>query len=104
MNMEIVRLLRTPHSERFALRRGNADVAVVDLHYMSDQRVSATLIVFEDSGVREGEIPEILTWLDELLLPDVSLGKGNLVFTVVVGKVLGAYSAEPQVPGAGKTA
>jgi len=94
MHVDIARVLRTPSSERHILRRNETDFAALDLHYLPNGTVQATLIIFEGSGVAESEIPELLTLIDEVLLPEVDLNDRNLTFTVVVGRVLGAYRAE----------
>lgn len=93
-NIEFARLLRTPSSERHLLREAGNDFAVLDLHYLQDATVQATLIVFEGSGFGEDRIPELLTHIDEVLLPEVRLDDKNLTFTVVFGRVLGSYMAE----------
>jgi hypothetical protein len=98
MTFHFTRLLRTPSSERFALRREGSDFAVLELHYLPDGTVQATLIVFEGSWVRESDVPELLCEIDEVLLPEVQLDKRNLAFTVVFGRVLGAFAAEPVEP------
>ena len=90
-----VRVVRTPSSERHLLRRDGSDFAALDLHYLSDGTVQATLILFDGSGFDEGDLPDLLTEIDELLLPEVRLDEHNLVFTVAVGRVLGAFSALP---------
>ena len=94
MNVELIRTIRTPHSERFILRRAGHDVGALDIHYLADRHVHGTLIVLEGGGIREEEIPAVLTYLDETLLPDVSLDDRRLAFTVVVGRVHGAFEAE----------
>lgn len=92
--VEFIRLLRTASSERHALRRDDVDFAVLDLHYLPDSTVQATLILFDGAGVPEAEIPALLTNIDEILLPEVRLDDKNLTFTVVIGRVLGAYEAD----------
>lgn len=91
MNLEFIRVIRTPYSERFLLRSDNQDRAALELHYLSSGRVDGTLILFQDQGIAESEIPSILSRIDEVLLPDVSVAKQNLSFTVVVGRPLGAF-------------
>ena len=91
MTYEFIRVLRTPHSERFVIRSGERDVAALDLHYLPAGRVDGTLIVFDNAGLDESHIPELLARADETLLPGVSVAEHNLSFTVVVGKVLGAF-------------
>jgi hypothetical protein len=95
MQIELVRLLRTPSSERHLLRRAGNDFAALDLHYLPNGTVQATLLVFEGAGVEEPDIPSLLTHIDEVLLPEVRLDDRNLTFTVAFGRVLGAYQAEP---------
>src|SRR5688572_16401158 len=94
MDLTFSRVLRTPHSERHLLRRDGADFAALDLHYLLDGTVQATLVVFEGSGVEEADVPELLTHIDEVLLPEVQMDHKNLFFTVVVGRVLGAFQGE----------
>jgi hypothetical protein len=94
MNLTFSRLLRTSSSERHLLRRGDVDFGALDLHYLPNGTVQATLLVFDGSGVSESDIPDLLTQIDELLLPEVRLDQENLTFTVAIGRVLGAYAAE----------
>jgi hypothetical protein len=88
---DVVRTIRTSTSERFLLRRRGNDIAALDLHYGLGNRCDGTLIVFEGSGIEESHVPALLKEIDERLLPDASLGDRNLAFTVVVGRVLGAF-------------
>ena len=48
MHFDIVRVLRTPYSERFVLQRENKDAVGVDLHYLTDGTVAGTVSVFHD--------------------------------------------------------
>jgi hypothetical protein len=100
MRLETVRVLRTPSSERYLLMRDGTEIGGLDLHYLQRGAVQATLVIFEGVGVKEDAVPEILTHLDEVLLPEVRLEDQNLIFTVVIGRVLGAYKAEPDTDGA----
>jgi hypothetical protein len=94
--IEFVRLLRTESSERHLLRRNSDDFAALDLHYLRDGTVQASLLIFEGSGFDEAAIPELLTNIDEVLLPEVQLDHKNLTFTVAIARVLGAFQAEPE--------
>lgn len=98
MEIAFARLLRTPTSERHLLRRNDTDFASLDLHYLQDGTVQATLVVFDGSGIEEAAVPDLLTHIDEVLLPEVRLDDRNLTFTVVMGRVLGAYEADPEPP------
>ena len=92
MTFHATRILRTPHSERFVLRRTNGgEFAALELHYLSDGTVAGTLILFEEAKVAESEIPEILRSIDDDLLPEVSVAQHNLSFTVVTGRVIGSF-------------
>jgi hypothetical protein len=92
----VTRALRTPHSERFLLTEPGAEMecAVLDVHYLANGTVRGTVVVFEGAGVSESEVPALLQRIDEQLLPDVQLDDATLEFTVVSGRVLGAYSRE----------
>ncbi len=95
LHVDFVRVLRTQSSERFLLCRSGVDAAALDIHYLADGTVHATLIVFEGSSMTEEEIPGQLMYIDEMLLPEVSLNDRKLLFTVVVGRVLGAFEPMP---------
>jgi hypothetical protein len=98
MDVSFIRLLRTSSSERHLLRRNDADFAALDLHYLPTGVVQGTLVVFEGCGLDETDIPDLLTHIDEVLLPEVRLDEHNLTFTVVMGRVLGAYESEREAP------
>lgn len=87
------RTLRTSSSERFLAQREGKDAIAVDLHYLANQTVSGSVIVLKDSGITEDDIPKLLSQLDDEFLPDVDLNEGNLVFTVVIGEVVGSFEA-----------
>jgi hypothetical protein len=94
MNLTWKRTLRTASSERFlALRDGN-DLAAVDLHYLANGTVAGTVIILKGSGIKDEDIPTMLSALDDEFLPDVDLEHGNLTYTVVLGEVLGNWEAE----------
>ena len=99
MDFDWIRSLRTPSSERYLLRMKGSDFAALDIHYRVNATVDATLIVFENSGVTESQIPAILSRIDEAILPDVSVGERSLTFNVVIGRVLGAFTPHPPSEG-----
>ena len=92
MIAKFVRLLRTASSERFLVQTAaGQDAAALDIHYLADSRVAGTLCLFDDSGISESQIPDVLQQIDEVLLPDVSFKDRNLSFTVVAGRVVGSF-------------
>ena len=97
MKLDLVRILRTPYSERFILRQNDQDAAAVDLHYLVNGTVVGSLIVFEDSGIPEASYPELMKFLDEVLLPDVKIENNNLFITAVKGTVLGNFIPEAKL-------
>ena len=46
----------------------------------------------------KSEISDLLVHVDEVLLPDVSLDDKKLIFTVVSGRVLGAFEPTRDPP------
>lgn len=94
MRFDVVRILRTPYSERFVLQKDSQDVAGVDLHYLTDGTVAGTVSIFHDSGISEKDVNDVLVFIDEVLLPEVSIAEGNIHFTVIIGQVLGNFSAD----------
>jgi hypothetical protein len=95
MNITWKRTLRTPSSERFLALYHGKEAAAVDLHYLPQGNISGTVIVLQSSGLKESEIPTLLSSLDDEFLPDVDLSDGNLSYTVVMGELLGNWQAEP---------
>jgi len=93
MQLAWKRTLRTPSSERFLAVRDGRDIAAVDLHYLPNGTVAGTVIILDDAGVVEGDIPKLLQSLDEDFLPEVDLSRGNLNYTVVMGRVIGNFEA-----------
>jgi len=91
IDFTLTRTLRTPHSERFLLRRADTDLAAIDIHYLDNGHVDATLIIVEGAGLTEQQIPELLAQIDETILPSVSFAEKTLSFSVVVGRVVGAF-------------
>jgi hypothetical protein len=94
MNLTWKRTLRTASSERFLALRDGKDLAAVDLHYLANGTVAGTVIILKDSGIKDEDIPTMLSALDDEFLPDVDLEHGNLTYTVVLGEVLGNWEAE----------
>ncbi len=90
------RTLRTPNSERFLCTRDGADAAAVDLHFLPSGQVAGTVILLEEAGWKDEEIPALLRSLDDEFLPGVDLDVGGLTFTVVVGRVVGNYEGEAE--------
>jgi hypothetical protein len=79
------------------IRRGDSDIAALEIHYLNDGTVQATMIAFEGM-VQDSEISSLLVHIDEVLLPEVSLDDKKLMFTVVTGRVVGAFEATPDPP------
>ena len=95
MRPSVIRVLRTVSSERFLLQvKEGQDAAAIDLHYLRDGSVSGTIFLFEDGGIQDHMIHDLLQYIDEALLPEVSLDEHNLAFTVVRGQVVGDFQAE----------
>jgi hypothetical protein len=93
MKVTWMRTLRTASSERLLARAEGRDVAAVDLHHLEDGVVAGTVVVLRDAGLKESDVPALLSDLDENWLPGVDLARGNLTFTVVMGDVMGSYEA-----------
>ena len=87
------RTLRTPHSERFLGLRDAIDTAAIDLHYLPDGPVAGTVTLIASGGLKDEEIPALLSNFDEDFLPGVDLASGNLSFTVIRGTVVGNFEA-----------
>lgn len=88
------RTLRTASSERLLGVREGRDVAAVDLHYLANGTVAGTVILLDEAGWQEQDVPGLLKSLDEDFLPDVDLAQGQVNFTVVTGRVVGNFEAD----------
>jgi hypothetical protein len=88
----IIRLLRTPYSERVLLQRDQEDIGALDVHYPSPEKAIATLTLFDSASVPDEDVVALLQQLDENLLPGVQLDDDSLQFTVVRGRVVGTFS------------
>lgn len=99
--MKLIRTFRTMTSERFLVQKKEGeDSAAIDLHYLADGHVAGTVFLFEHAGIEDAEVPEFLHYIDEVLLPSVSLEERTLTFTVVRGHVVGDF--RPNKGEAGK--
>jgi hypothetical protein len=96
MNILWKRTLRTSSSERFLAFQKGAEVAAFDLHHLADGTVAGTVIILEGSGLAEADVPALLKALDEDFLPGVDAREGSLVYTVVLGRVLGNFESVPE--------
>jgi hypothetical protein len=96
MSISWKRTLRTSSSERFLAHRNGDDVAAIDLHYLGNGSVAGTVILLKHSGLREADLQGLLSDFDDEFLPDVDLGHGNLVYTVVIGECLGNWEASAE--------
>lgn len=97
MNMNFIRTIRTQSSERFLLLKDDKDFGALDVHYLINGSVSATLIILDESNFPVSKINYLLTKIDEILFPDISIGEKNLLFTVVIGKVSGTYFSKENI-------
>ncbi len=93
MNLIWKRTLRTTSSERFLALHQGQDAAAVDLHYLANGTIAGTVIILKNSGIKDEDIPALLSALDDEYLPDVDLCHGNLTYTVVRGDVIGNWEA-----------
>ena len=75
-NLTWKRTLRTASSERFLALRDGRDAAAVDLHYLANGTVAGTVILLNDAGWTDDDVPALLRSLDEDFLPDVDLSQG----------------------------
>lgn len=92
------RTLRTLSSERFLALLADREAVAVDLHYLPNGHASGTVVVLEDSGIRQEHLPELLSSLDDGFLPDVDLASGSLTYTVVFGRLAGVFEATDAPP------
>jgi hypothetical protein len=94
-NIIFVRTVRTASSERFLVQdieKPDVDIAAIDVHYLDNQVVTATVIVLVKEYSAEEFINSLLETVDTRLLPMACLNDGDLSFTVVEGCVVGQFT------------
>jgi hypothetical protein len=92
MIARFIRVIRTNSSERFILQaKDGEDSAVLDLHYLSSGNVAGTLVVLDAGSFTDAAVPDILQYVDEVLLPEVSVEHHKASFTAVRGHVVGDF-------------
>jgi len=92
MIARFIRVIRTQSSERFIIQaKDGEDSAVLDLHYLSSGNVAGTLVVLDAGSFPDAVVPEILQYVDEVLLPEVSIEHHNVSFTAVRGQIIGDF-------------
>lgn len=94
MKLSFTRTIRTAASERFLVQRDSFDIGALDVHYSDSGRTQVTLILFDTAEIKDDEVPAILTTIDEVLFPDATMDDQSLTFTVVVGRVVGAFTPD----------
>lgn len=95
MTLKLMRTLRTPSSESFLIQEESGqDTAGLDIHYLLNGNVAGTLILLNQAYATEPQIEALLRFIDESLLPMVSLNEKNLSFTVFKGEVIGQFENE----------
>lgn len=100
MKIAFTRLVRTASSERYLLHiDGVGDDAALELHYLADGTVAGTLIILDQQYANETQAAAIMEEIDRSLLPTVSVEEGNLVFTVVEGRIVGSFTAQAEDEG-----
>jgi hypothetical protein len=82
------RSIRTASSERFVALRGQRAVATADLHHLEDGRVVGMIVFDESAGSSDEQIADVVAALNEDLLPGISVAKGTLMLTTVVGRLV----------------
>lgn len=94
-NIVFVRTVRTASSERFLVQdieNPDVDIAAIDVHYLDNQVVTATVIVLISAYSGEEFINSLIETVDIRLLPMACLNDGDLSFTVVEGQVVGQFT------------
>ncbi|MEX1042340.1 MAG: hypothetical protein WDZ51_17035 [Pirellulaceae bacterium] len=93
--MKFVRLLRTASSERYILEDDNGtDLGLIDIHFLGDQKVVATLFLMDPQAEAITDVQPILDEIDLELLPTASVDESNLSFTVIRGSLVGTFSSD----------
>lgn len=96
-NVIFVRVVRTESSERYLVQdiaKPDEDIAAIDIHYLSTQVVTATLVILKKECTSREVVNFLIETIDSRLLPMASLNDGDLSFTVVEGTVIGQFTNE----------
>ncbi|NNM84913.1 MAG: hypothetical protein HKL96_04035 [Phycisphaerales bacterium] len=87
------RTCRTASSERYILSLLEEHVASLDLHFVSDDQIEATLVVLNAEVLAESELTALLDTLHHRLFADSEHRRIRARFMVMYGKFQGEYGA-----------
>jgi hypothetical protein len=90
------RSIRTPSSERFVALRGHRAVATADVHHLEGGRAVGMIVFDESAGWNDEQIADLVAALNEDMLPAISVAKGTLMLTTVVGRLMTNHEPEEE--------
>jgi len=76
------------------LQQAGKDLVSLDIHYILDGHVAVTVVLLEGCGIADDGVPDLLAYIDDKLLPEVSLEEDTLVFSVVRATTVDNYVRE----------
>lgn len=90
--MSFTKILRTPHSEIWAINENNEMIGRIDIHYDTDEAVDVSVMIKQEL-TQEQEL-ELCQKIDDDLVENKDIGDENFTMTIAQVDSVNVYGKE----------
>lgn len=90
--MRFTKILRTPHSEIWAINENNEMIGRIDIHYDTDEAVDVSVMIKQEL-TQEQEL-ELCQKIDDDLVENKDIGDENFTMTIAQVDSVNVYGKE----------
>lgn len=90
--MSFTKILRTPHSEIWAINENNEMIGRIDIHYDTDEAVDVAVMIRQEL-TQEQEL-ELCQKIDDDLVENKDIGDDNFTMTIAQVDSVNVYGKE----------
>ena len=90
--MLFIKILRTPHSEIWAINENNEMIGRIDIHYDTDEAVDVSVMIKQEL-TQEQEL-ELCQKIDDDLVENKDIGDENFTMTIAQVDSVNVYGKE----------
>lgn len=90
--MRFTKILRTPHSEIWAINENNEMIGRIDIHYDTDEAVDVSVMIKQELN-QEQEL-ELCQKIDDDLVENKDIGDENFTMTIAQVDSVNVYGKE----------
>ena len=90
--MSFTKILRTPHSEIWAINENNEMIGRIDIHYDTDEAVDVSVMIKQEL-TQEQEL-ELCQKIDDDLVENKDIGDDNFTMTIAQVDSVNVYGKE----------